>query len=134
MAQAVQATLLTAETGSNLTGSDMQAWLATLNQQEIQVYQTVIGRKTLQKLRQIEKAVHFMESRSDAAASLPSEVDRHYHRFVVQAQEARQTHDHNSLTLIQTEWDSSRRDAVFRGWSGGCLIGLYRMCCLPRRV
>ena len=134
MAQAVQARLLAAETGSDLTGSDMQAGLATLNQQGVQVYQIVIGWKTLQKLRQIEMVVHFMESRSDAAASLPSEVDRHYHRFVVQAQVARQTHDHNSLTLTQTEWDSSRRDAVFRGWSGGCLIGLYRMCCLPRRV
>ena len=126
--------MLAAETGSDLTGSDMQAWLATLNQQEVQVYQTVIGWKTLQQLRQIEKAVRFLESRSDAAASLPGKGGRHYHRFVVQAQEARQTNDNNSLTLIQTDRGSSRRDAVFRGWSGGCLIGLYRMCCLPRRV
>ncbi len=46
------------------------------------------------KLRQIEKAVFFIERRQDASASLPSEVGRHYH----QIRACRQATSQNSLS------------------------------------
>ena len=73
MAEQAQANLLAAETGSDLTGT----WLATRNQQDRQVTQAILTWKALQKLRQVEKAVLFLERRSDFAASLPSEVRPH---------------------------------------------------------
>ena len=77
MAEQAQANLLAAETGSDLTGSEMHAWLATRNQQDRQVTQAILTWKALQKLRQVETAVRFLERRSDFAASLPSEVRAH---------------------------------------------------------
>ena len=75
MAQNALADLVAGETS---LGTDMQAWLGTLTQPELKVYQGVVTWKALQKLRQTEKAMHFLAERSDSAASLPSEVRRHF--------------------------------------------------------
>ena len=34
----------------------------------------------------------------------------------------------------QTAWNQTYRDAVWRGFAGGCLTGLYRMATLKRRL
>ena len=60
-------TVFASETGqgeSDLTGRQFADFPRTQPADEVAIIQTVLQYKTLQKLRQLEKSVHFMERRS----------------------------------------------------------------------
>ena len=50
------------------------AHFAACSDRQLQLEQTTMAYRALEKLRQIEKRCHFMEGRQDAAASLPAEA------------------------------------------------------------
>ena len=56
-------------------------------QRLVQQVQATTSLHLLHKQRQAEKAIHFMERRSDQAASLPSEIQRHLGQFRQQKSE-----------------------------------------------
>ena len=51
-----------------------EAHFAACGDRQLQLELTSMAYRSLQKLRQIEKRVHFMEGRQDSSASLPAEA------------------------------------------------------------
>ncbi len=114
------------ETGtlqSAVSVADYADSLRSLGVQELLIESCTQQRRQTDKLRQLENAVHFLERRQDAAASLPSEVARHYHVLKLQTLQAEQPHIANQA---RQEWHRTRQDAAFVGFQGGCLRGLVR--------
>ena len=96
--------------------------------------QLVELRRLTLKARQVEKAIHFMEGRQDAASSLPGEVERRVHSLAEQLRQSRAAGNKDAEAVAQAEWAHVRRGAVWQAFSPGCLSGLYRMACLPCRL
>ena len=75
-----------------------------------------------------------MERRSDSAASLPSEMRRHYTAAVSEAAHARSSQDDAELQNVQAGWLSDWKDAVWMAVGRSCFLGVARLLTLPRRV
>ena len=105
--------------------------LCLLTDRQASMVKTAILIKELVKLRQIEKAVHFIERRSDSAASIPSEVQRHYDRAVEAYAQAASDGERQA---VAQQWKTDWYDAVWLGFSGGCFAGLIRLFYLKRRL
>ena len=86
------------------------------------------------KVRQLEKAIRFVEGRQDAASSLPGDAERHVHSLAEQLRQPRAAGDKDAEAAAQAEWARARREAVWQAFSPGCLSGLYRLACLPPRL
>ncbi len=105
-----------------LTIAGYQKMLRSHNSQELAIESCCQLKRQTDKLRQLEKAVHFVERRQDSAASLPTELHRHYHQFMQASLEA----DSKQAATARQQWQQCRRDAVFVGFQGGCLVGMAR--------
>ena len=113
------------------TEPDIVERLCRLSDRQTSIVKTAIQIKELVKLRQIEKAVHFIERRSDSAASIPSEVQRHYDRAVEAYAQAASDGERQA---VAQQWKTDWYDAVWLGFSGGCFAGLIRLFYLKRRL
>ncbi len=108
---------------AELSLADYARCLRSLTGQELSVEAVCQLRRQTDKLRQIEKAIHFVERRQDAAVSLPSELVRHYHQCKL---DAIATEQPQQAAHARQHWKTARRDAAFVGFQGGCLTGCLR--------
>ena len=105
--------------------------------QELQVELLVTARLCLVNLRQIERAVHFMEGRQDAASALPSDVLRQHHNQTVVYRAAWQEDDQEGMQAARQAFQDRLRDDLSVAARGGCFSWLARLswqlCCLRLR-
>ena len=82
------------------------------------------------KLRQREKAVHFMERRQDTAAGLPSEVSRHLCQLQAAMADCPAPADR---LVVRQEFQWRRQDSIFTACGVSLFWGLGRaarlFCC-----
>ena len=134
---AVSKDLYGEEVGTLQTGLTVRHFKDHLDSQtnfEINKIQTVLQFKTLSKLRQMEKSLHFQERRSDSAASLPSEVGRHYQQAVTEGQAAKASGDMEAFQAVPAAWHTEWRDAIWVAFCGSCLTGFIRLRTLRRNI
>ena len=108
-------------------------WDSVPNMADVMPFRAVVVH-IFSPTRQIEKSIHFLERRSDSAASLPSEMRRHYQAAVSEAAHARSSQDDAELQSVQAGWRSDWKDAVWMAAGRSCFLGLFRLLSLPRRV
>ena len=86
--------------------------------------------RVLVKLRQTEKAIHFLERRSDNAASLPVELQRHLKALRCEHATACLAGNNQAALDVAARYRSVKTDAVYAGFGGGCLRGMVRLAWL----
>ena len=77
----------------------------------------------LQKLRQLEHAVHFLEGRSELGFGLWHELCRVFWRHHSQWLLCRESADLAGMRAEEAGWKQARRDWLVKKWEGGCLVG-----------
>ena len=115
--------------------ADIRQYCETASHDSLLRSQVLLLRRLTVKTRQVEKADRFMEGRQGSLASLPAEVERHYHALQEQLRQARlPAASKDAEAAAQAEWQRARRVAVWQAFSQGCLSGLCWLACLPCRL
>ena len=120
--------------GAELTPEQYKAWMATQSDTVAARETAIHVYKMLHKVKQLEKAVFFLERRSDSLASLPHELDRHYAAAVQRGAEAWGKRDQAAWDRAQADWQSQYRNAIWQACMGGCLPGIMRLLTLNRSI
>ena len=108
--------------------------LSSYSQRQLDIEVAVMLRLLVAKTRQIEKATYNAEARSDSAAGLPSDMDRHKASLTARMASARQARDEQEIAAVSEDWRIWRRDWLYTAASQGCFNWLWTYGQLPRKL
>ena len=114
--------------------SDHRRILGSYSQRQLDIEVAVLLRLLVAKTRQIEKATYNAEARSDSAAGLPSDMDRHYASYTARMAAARQARDEPQVASLADEWRIWRRDWLYTAAGQGCFNFLWTYNQLPKKL
>ena len=77
----------------------------------------------LQKLRQLEHSLYFLEGRSELGFGLWHELNRVFCRCQTAWVEAKGKADQPGMAAALSDWKRARRDCCVLKWQAGCLVG-----------
>ena len=130
-AQVWQQWLLTDDRGNGeLTGQAARAYLSTCPLKTVLVEMATTNSLCLQKLRQLEHSLYFLEGRSELGFGLWHELLRVWHRHLTEWELAKSAGDLPGMMAAQAAWKSARRDYLIGKWQAGCMIGTAFSCSL----
>ena len=106
-----------------LSAASARAWLSEQPVKAQLTELTATSCLCLQKLRQLEHSLHFLEGRSELGFGLWHELCRVWHRCQTAYLDSRSAADLEGMATARADWRMSRRDYCVSMMRGGWLVG-----------
>ena len=108
-----------------LSGETARAAMTAESAKGCLVELTATNASCLQKLRQLEHALHLLEGRSELGFGLWHELVRVFHRCEIDWNAAKARADLLGMAAASDNWRKSKRDWLIGMWRANCVTALF---------